>query len=455
MSTLKIAHLIRRGVLVAAGIVCIASLSACGGGSSAPDAPPVPQTPSAPPAQVAPTITTQPQTQSVQNGMAATFSVSAQGGGPYTYQWSRNGTPITGATAASYTTPNVALADSADVLRVSVANDKGTVTSDAAAVLVDGVGVRRLAGNYAPIDLARMDGLGKEGRFESASAMALDSTGNLLVGETGRRVIRKVTPTGAVTTWLTGAEGGTGLHYPRDIAVGANGVVYVTDGATADRASTLRKIDANGTISTIALPRDAGDPVGSVDAPFQTQLTALAADTAGNVYVATEIARPGPATCSSCFSRNTVRKIAPDGTITLLFAVDGPAGQRFVYSMAVDKSGNLFLLDAVDIFKIDAAGKVSSLMPNGGAFLTALTVDGAGNVYFAGPEFSGRISSWPWGALGKISAQGGTVLPVADPREDKRFEFAGGLDGPADIAINSAGVIYVSTGSGIRKVVLP
>src|SRR4029077_17044534 len=50
-------------------------------------------------------ITTQPGSQSVPPGQPATFSVAATGTGPLTYQWKMGGTAISGATAASYTTP--------------------------------------------------------------------------------------------------------------------------------------------------------------------------------------------------------------------------------------------------------------------------------------------------------------------------------------------------------------
>src|SRR5450759_4701550 len=57
------------------------------------------------PAQVVPSITTQPTSQTVTAGQTATFSVTASGTAPLSYQWQKNGTAISGATSASYTTP--------------------------------------------------------------------------------------------------------------------------------------------------------------------------------------------------------------------------------------------------------------------------------------------------------------------------------------------------------------
>src|SRR6266481_6089344 len=60
---------------------------------------------------VAPSITTQPVSQSVRAGLTATFSVTATGTTPLGYQWQRNGAAISGATSAIYTTPATATTD--------------------------------------------------------------------------------------------------------------------------------------------------------------------------------------------------------------------------------------------------------------------------------------------------------------------------------------------------------
>ncbi len=58
---------------------------------------------------VAPSIVVQPLPQTVDLGATATFSVTAAGDAPLSYQWQRNQVNIPGAMAASYTTPPVAL----------------------------------------------------------------------------------------------------------------------------------------------------------------------------------------------------------------------------------------------------------------------------------------------------------------------------------------------------------
>jgi beta-galactosidase len=86
----------------------------------------------------APTITTQPASQTVAVGQTATFSVVASGPGTLTYQWSKNGAAITGATAATYTTPATTAADSGAQFKVTVTNAGGAAVSNAATLTVTG-----------------------------------------------------------------------------------------------------------------------------------------------------------------------------------------------------------------------------------------------------------------------------------------------------------------------------
>lgn len=90
-------------------------------------------------ASVAPAITAQPAGLVVAPGGSATFSVTATGSPPPTYQWQRNGTAITGATAASLALTNVQASDAGDY-RVVVTNAGGTATSNAATLSVVAAG---------------------------------------------------------------------------------------------------------------------------------------------------------------------------------------------------------------------------------------------------------------------------------------------------------------------------
>jgi hypothetical protein len=83
----------------------------------------------------APAIITQPASQTVTAGSSATFSVSASGTGPLTYQWRFNGSNISGATSASYTVSNAQSANAGNY-SVVVANSAGSATSNNATLAV-------------------------------------------------------------------------------------------------------------------------------------------------------------------------------------------------------------------------------------------------------------------------------------------------------------------------------
>ncbi|MGH9574749.1 MAG: choice-of-anchor D domain-containing protein, partial [Candidatus Acidiferrales bacterium] len=84
----------------------------------------------------APTISSQPANQTVVAGQKATFSVTASGTDSLTYQWKKNGTAISGATSASYTTGATTSADNGASFTVAVSNSAGNVTSNAASLTV-------------------------------------------------------------------------------------------------------------------------------------------------------------------------------------------------------------------------------------------------------------------------------------------------------------------------------
>ena len=84
---------------------------------------------------VAPTVT-QPANVTIPVGQIATFSVTATGTGGMTYQWYKNGVPISGATSSTYTTPATVAGDSGSLFTVTVTNSAGSATSGPATLTV-------------------------------------------------------------------------------------------------------------------------------------------------------------------------------------------------------------------------------------------------------------------------------------------------------------------------------
>jgi sugar lactone lactonase YvrE len=193
------------------------------------------------------------------------------------------------------------------------------------------------------------DGTGSDARFSQPRGVAVDSTGNIYVTDTENHTIRKVTPVGTnwVVTTLAGLPGssgstdgtgnaarfGTVIGGPLGVAVDSAGNVYVSD---AYPNSTIRKVTPTGVVTTLAGLADAfvrsADGTGSAarfDSPF-----GVAVDSAGNVYVE---------------DINTIRKGSPVPMGFLLFGprmgfnggpfglfLTGPAGQSVVVEVSTD-----------------------------------------------------------------------------------------------------------------------
>src|ERR1700689_177856 len=87
-------------------------------------------------AAMAPSITAQPANQAVIIGRTATFAVTAAGTAPLMFQWQKNGAPISGATASSYTTPATVQTDDGSTFLVVVSNALGSMTSTGAKLKV-------------------------------------------------------------------------------------------------------------------------------------------------------------------------------------------------------------------------------------------------------------------------------------------------------------------------------
>ena len=116
----------------ALGLAAAVLLAACGGNGASVSS----SAPSTGSMTSAPAITIQPADQSVSAGHPATFTVTATGTAPLSYQWQKDAAPIAGATAPIYTTPATALSDSGSSFAVAVSDASGSTTSRSAKLLV-------------------------------------------------------------------------------------------------------------------------------------------------------------------------------------------------------------------------------------------------------------------------------------------------------------------------------
>jgi NHL repeat len=266
-----------------------------------------------------------------------------------------------------------------------------------------------LAGSAAQSGSA--DGTGSAARFSSPAGVAVDASGNVFVADSGNNAVRKVTPAGVTSTFaglagqftdglVDGLGAAARFSRPTGVAFDPAGNLYVSDIGNV----AIRKITPTGLVTTLAGgtrftgvggAQPNADGLGSA-AGFDTP-TAVAVDRAGFSYVADRFA-------------NTIRKISPEGLVTTLagqFKVSGSAdgagsAARFFSpsGVAVDRVGNVFVADRdnLTIRLITPTGVVSTI---GGLAGNGGTADGTGsNARFALP-------------IGIAVDQGGTIY-VAD-----------------------------------------
>ncbi len=134
------------------------------------------------------------------------------------------------------------------------------------------------------------DGTGTSAQFNYPYGVVVDSSGNVYVADTYNNRIRKVTASGVVSTLAgsgtAGFADGTGtsaqFNYPYGVAVDSSGNVYVGDYGN----NRIRKITASGVVTTLAGSGTRGFADGSGTGAQFNYPAGVAVDSSGNVYVA-------------------------------------------------------------------------------------------------------------------------------------------------------------------------
>ena len=343
--------------------------------------------------------------------------------------------------------------------------------------------VRRLStsGNVTTIAGVGPAGLSGDGgsalsaMLSSPVAVALDAAGNVYIADTGNGRVRRVSTVGAISTAAgNGAFGASGdggpavnasFLNPVAVAVDSKHNTYVLD----SDGERVRRIDSSGIITAFAgtgvsgFSGDGGPAINASISEFAlTQPVGITLDPIGNVYFAD-------------FRNGRIRKVAPDGTITT-FAGGGTNSADGVRATSTDlgslgtigsdSTGNVYFVNQAQrlVRKISTDGTVKTVA--GGGMLTsdgvqatnaalnpqAMTVDAAGNIYFADSTLGSRVR--------KVSTSG-TITTVAGSSTSSGCDGDGGLALAATIsgaitglAIDSAGNLYISdfTCNRVRRV---
>jgi sugar lactone lactonase YvrE len=320
--------------------------------------------------------------------------------------------------------------------------------------------VSTLAGSGS---IGRGDGTGTAARFRSPQGVAVDASGNVFVADTGNSAIRRVSVDGAVSTlagssfvgFLDGTGASARFRNPTSVAVDSNGNVFVADSGN----NAIRKITPSGVVSTFA-----GGSYGFVDgagtaASFASPV-GVAVDSGGNVFVADTF-------------NNAIRKITAAGVVSTLAGngsngftngigaaatFDNPSG------VAVDSTGNLYVADTSNhaIRKITPSGVVSTLAGTGSIgspfpyigdvgffYPIAVGVDANGNVFVADTLNNVISRIKPSGAFSTIAGDG-------DPGYSNGTNTTARFDRPQGIAVDRNGNVFVGdTNNNAIRIVLP
>ena len=412
-------------------------------------------------------------------GQAATFALAADGVSPLLYQWQRepNGTSTwanltddgiyRGSSSADLVVNNATAAMSGDTFQCVVSNRAGDATSVPETLTVNYTGVTTFAG--WPEAYGWVDATGSAARFGFVDSVRTDSAGNIYVGD-GSNTVRKITPTGVVTTVagianVTGSQDGPAASATFNdiggVAVDSSGTIYVADSGNY----TIRKITTSGVVSTLA--GYAGlqasvDGTGSAARFYDPEN--LAVDAAGDIWVADG-------------QGDTIREVTPAGVVATFAGEAGTPGfangngtaAQFnnVLGIAVDASGNLYVGDGGNnaIRKITPAGVVTTLAGSASGrpgsadgtgssarfdVPTGVAVDSSGNVFVADSGNATVREINPAGVVMTIAGQAGQY-GSADG-----LATAASFQGPADVTIDPSGIVYVADQPNctVRRIVL-
>lgn len=148
--------------------------------------------------------------------------------------------------------------------------------------------VSTLAGNGAA---GYVDGTGAAARFNQPEGLAIDAQGNVLVADSRNNRIRKITPTGVVSTLAgSGTQGGFAdgpvaqarFYWPHGVAIDALGTVYVADTGN----NRIRKISSAEIVTTVAGTAQCGGTDGPAGTATFNYPTGLAVNSQGTICVA-------------------------------------------------------------------------------------------------------------------------------------------------------------------------
>ena len=211
--------------------------------------------------------------------------------------------------------------------------------------------------------------------MNNPGGIAVDAAGDIIVADSLNNVIRKIDPSGEISTVAgTGYAGFSGdggpataahLNSPAGIYIDGAGSIYCAD----KNNNRIRKIDASGKITTVAgngSPRYAGDGKQAVHASIKLP-EGVARDTSGNMYIAdtgnSRIRKVNARGTISTYAGRRAAGFSGDGGAAVKARLNGPKG------VALDGLGDLYVADTKNnrVRVINANGVIKTAAGNGSA----------------------------------------------------------------------------------------
>ena len=303
------------------------------------------------------------------------------------------------------------------------------------------------------------DGTGEQASFFFPSDIALDPDGNLIVADTGNHAIRKVTPAGVVTTLaggpaddLHGSRDGAGgqalFSMPRDIAADPQGNLYISDDLR------IRKVTPGGTVSSLVTytPGSTRRDGTLTQAQFG-RIGSLAADRQGNLFVGDNTPSAPGALLRRISADGQVSTLA--GNAGESGSVDGVGAQarfRSIGALAVHPSGDVFVIDAGNALRrVTPQGSVTTVV-SGLFSVNHVAIDGPGNVHVSGP--AGVYKLVPDGKLDLLPGSSPALVDASGPGLAYERYIAFSPAGELWISENWASVVRKLTPGGVATTVV-
>jgi sugar lactone lactonase YvrE len=337
-----------------------------------------------------PVITTDLVSQTNLLGSNTTFAVTVTGTPPMTYQWLHDGTNIAnipiqtfaggweagrgtncalsspcGLAVDAFTNLYIADQDNNTILKL---DPSGNLTTFAGVGNGPGVGTALFSGDGGPATNASLN---------YPAGIAFDASNNLFIADLNNYRIRKVDTNGTITTVAGGGTSGAGnggyatnarLYQPISVTLDAANHLFIVDAGL----NAVRRVDTNGIITTVAGGGPNAPAVGlqATNAYMSySRFAQIAADVAGNLYIA---------------GNGYVWVVAPNGIITRLLK----NGQGTPTGVALGANGLVYFADSYqdNIVTVDSLNNVTVVatsLGGSGYYLTSLALDPSGNLYCA------------------------------------------------------------------------